>query len=127
RRNDRQIRRIRAWLHILSGRREDRIVFDLQASVAAALGLARADARASSEELMQRYYWAAKAVTQLNTIVLQNLRAELFPVPDARPEPIDAEFRNLQGMLDVVDPGLFEREPAAMLRAFLTMERHSEL
>ncbi|MFO1299775.1 MAG: [protein-PII] uridylyltransferase [Burkholderiaceae bacterium] len=127
RRNDRQIRRIRAWLHILSGRREDRIVFDLQASVAAALGLARADARASSEELMQRYYWAAKAVTQLNTIVLQNLRAELFPVPDARPEPIDAEFRNLQGMLDVVDPRLFEHEPAAMLRAFLTMERHSEL
>ena len=127
RRNDRQIRRIRAWLHILAGRREDRIVFDLQASVAAALGLARADARRSSEELMQRYYWAAKAVTQLNTMVLQNLRSELFPSPDARPEPIDGEFRSLQGLLDVIEGDRFEREPASMLRAFLTMERRPEL
>ena len=127
RRNDRLIRRIRAWLHILSGRREDRIVFDLQASVAAALGLAGADARRSSEELMQRYYWAAKAVTQLNTMVLQNLHGELFPGVDAYPEPIDDEFRNLQGLLDVIDPERFQREPASILRAFLTMQRHPEL
>ncbi len=127
RRNERRLRRIRAWLHVLAGRREDRIVFDLQASVAEALGLMRADARRSSEELMQRYYWAAKAVTQLNTIVLQNLRAALFPAPDAQPEPIDAEFRNLLGMLDVVDPECFVRDPASMLRAFLAMERHPEL
>ncbi len=127
RRNERQIRRIRAWLHILAGRREDRIVFDLQASVSAALGLARGDPRRSSEELMQRYYWAAKAVTQLSTIVLQNLRAELFPAPDAHPEPIDAEFQNLRGLLDVVDPDGFVRDPASILRAFLTMERHPEL
>ncbi len=30
---------------------------------------------------MQRYYWAAKAVTQLNTILLQNIEAQLFPQP----------------------------------------------
>jgi [protein-PII] uridylyltransferase len=28
---------------------------------------------------MQRYYWAAKTVTQLNTILLQNIEAHLFP------------------------------------------------
>jgi len=126
-RNERRLKRIRAWLHILSGRREDRLVFDLQAPVAEAIGHARGDARRSSEELMQRYYWAAKAVTQLNTIVVQNLRDELFPSPDAQPEPIDEEFRNLQGLLDVIDPGRFECEPAAILRAFLTMERRPEL
>ncbi len=127
RRNDRRIRRIRAWLHVLADRHEDRLVFDLQAPVAAALGLAGADARRSSEELMQRYYWAAKAVTQLNTIVLQNLRAALFPAPDAQPVPIDAQFRNLQGMLDAIDPACFERDPPSMLRAFVVMVRHSEL
>jgi [protein-PII] uridylyltransferase len=127
RRNDRQLRRIRAWLHILAGRREDRLVFDLQAQVAAAVGLDHGDARRSSEELMQRYYWAAKAVTQLNTMVLQNLRSALFPSPDAHPQPIDDEFHDLQGLLDVIDPERFEREPAAILRAFLTMARHPEL
>ncbi|MGD9946431.1 MAG: [protein-PII] uridylyltransferase [Burkholderiaceae bacterium] len=127
RRNDRLLKRIRAWLHIVAQRHEDRLVFDLQSQVAQMMGWSRGDARRSSEELMQRYYWAAKAVTQINTIVVQNLRAELFPAPDAQPEPIDEEFVNLQGMLDVIDPQLFERAPAAVLRAFLTMEQHPEL
>ncbi len=127
RRNDRLIRRLRAWLHVISDRREDRLVFDLQASVAAAIGIAHEDRRRASEELMQRYYQAAKAVTQLNTILLQNLRGELFPAPDARPEPIDREFANLQGLLDAVDPGCFERDPSSILRAFLTLEAHPGL
>jgi [protein-PII] uridylyltransferase len=33
----------------------------------------------ASEQLMRRYYWAAKAVTQLNTILLLNIEAMLFP------------------------------------------------
>ena len=37
---------------------------------------------------MQRYYRAAKAVTQLNTIVLQNLGARLFPQPDEAPRAV---------------------------------------
>ena len=127
RRNDRVLRRIRAMLHVVAGRREDRLVFDLQAQVADALGLRVASARRNSEELMQRYFWAAKAVTQLTTILLQNLEAELFPNPGVTPEPIDAEFRNQQGFLDATDPQLFERDPAAILRAFLTMEQHPEL
>ncbi len=127
RRNERLLKRIRAWLHIIAQRHEDRLVFDLQSQVSQSLGWGRDDARRSSEELMQRYYWAAKAVTQINTIVLQNLRAELFPTPDAQPQPIDDEFVNLRGLLEVIDPALFEREPAAILRAFLTMEQHPEL
>jgi [protein-PII] uridylyltransferase len=126
--NERRLARVRAWLHVLAGRREDRLVFDLQARAAEALGLARADARRSSEELMQRYYRAAKTVTQLNTIVLQNLRSALFPsAAGAPPEPIDAEFVNRQGLLDIADDDLFEREPSAILRSFQTMQRHSEL
>jgi [protein-PII] uridylyltransferase len=117
----------RAWLHIVAGRREDRLVFDLQAQVARAQGFDPGDARLASEQLMQRYYWAAKSVTQLSTMVLQNLEAELFPENAGSPEPLDTEFRNDRGLLDAVDDGLFERDPSAILRAFLTMQRHSEL
>ncbi len=126
-RNERRLARIRACLHIVAERREDRLLFDLQAPVAQVLGLGREDARRSSEELMQRYYWAAKAVTQLRTIVLQNLRGALMPARDAAGEPIDDEFRNLHGLLDVTDPDLFDRHPASILRAFRTMQRHPEL
>ena len=126
-RNERVLKRIRAVLHVCANRREDRLVFDLQAQAAKAIGIAGDNARRASEELMQRYFWAAKAVTQLNTIVLQNLSAALFETLEAAPEPIDAEFQNRQGSLDVIDPGLFEREPAAILRAFHTMETYAGL
>lgn len=127
RRNERRLKRIRAMLHIVAGRHEDRLVFDLQAQVAGALGLGDADPRSASEELMQRYYWAAKAVVQLNTIVLQNLRSALFPARQAQVEPIDALFRNVNGLLDAVDPHCFEREPSTILRAFRTMQDRPEL
>jgi [protein-PII] uridylyltransferase len=124
---ERKLKLNRAWLHIVAGRREDRLVFDLQAQVARAQGFHPADARLASEQLMQRYYRTAKSVTQLCTMLLQNLEAELFPENAGSPEPIDAEFRNDRGLLDAVDDQLFERDPSAILRAFLAMERHGEL
>lgn len=127
RRNERELKRIRACLHVVAGRREDRLVFDLQAQVAAMLGRHGANARRASEELMQRYFWAAKQVTQLTSILLLNLENGLFAPPDAAPEPIDAEFQNRRGLLDAIDPAIFERDPAAILRAFLQLERHPEV
>ena len=125
--NERMLLRIRAHLHVLARRREDRLAFDLQAPLARALGIGAAQSdRRASEHLMQRYYWAAKAVLQLSTIVLQNIEAELFPqVGDAR--AIDAQFSDRGGLLEIVDEGLFERDPSAILRAFRTMQQHAEL
>ncbi|MCZ8256515.1 MAG: DUF294 nucleotidyltransferase-like domain-containing protein, partial [Polaromonas sp.] len=57
---------IRARLHLIAGRREDRLVFDLQTAVAESFGYsAEADdgskvPRRASEAVMKRYYWAAK-------------------------------------------------------------------
>lgn len=127
RRNERRLERIRAMLHIVAGRNEDRLVFDLQAQVAGALGSVGDDVRRASEELMQRYYWAAKAVMQLHTIVLQNLRSALFPAQYTRGVTINRLFRNVNGLLSATDPGCFEREPATILQAFRTMQEHPEL
>ncbi len=66
-------------LHYLAGRREDRLVFDLQAALARELGFVDTPAKRASEQLMQRYYRAAKVVRQVNTILLQNLHARLYP------------------------------------------------
>jgi [protein-PII] uridylyltransferase len=123
----RKLQVIRAWLHILAKRREDRLVFDLQAQVARSVGFDGDDARLASEQLMQRYYWTAKSVTQLSAMLTPSIEAVLFPENEGQPEPIDREFRNAHGLLDAIDEGLFERDPSAILRAFLTMERHPEL
>ena len=64
---------IRARLHLIAGRREDRLVFDLQTAVAESFGYKSTQGQLASEVLMHRYYWAAKAVTQLNQILMLNI------------------------------------------------------
>ncbi|MDO8718976.1 MAG: [protein-PII] uridylyltransferase [Polaromonas sp.] len=118
---------IRARLHILAGRREDRLVFDLQTAVAESFGYsAQSDdgsklPRRASEALMRRYYWAAKAVSQLNQILLLNIEERLRP--NTYPlRPINAWFSDKAGMLEVSSDDLYVREPHAILQTFLVFE-----
>jgi len=125
-RQERLIGALRVRLHYLAGRREDRLVFDQQSALARQLGYADTSTRRASEQLMQRYYRAAKTVRQVNTILLQNLHARLFPIP-RDPVPINGDFCAIDELLHVAGEDLFDRKPSAMLDAFLLMERHPEL
>ena len=98
-------------------------MFDQQTALAGQLGLADTPARRASEQLMQRYYRAARLVRQVNTILLQNLHARLFPI-STEPVPIDGEFVGIDELLHVRDERLFERRPGAMLDAFALMQAH---
>ncbi len=118
---------LRIRLHYLAGRREDRIVFDFQGTLAAELGCADTPERRASEVMMQRYYRTAKAVTQLNTIVLQNLEARLLPQTDAVPRALNERFQVRGELLEVVDETAFEKHPTSMLESFLLLMQHQEL
>jgi len=121
---------IRIRLHLHTNRREDRLVFDVQTAIAGTLGLSASgdgpNARRASEFLMQRYYWAAKTVTQLNTILLQNIEAQLFPQP-AVAFPISAHFLQVGSLIDIASDDTFEQTPAAILGIFVTMTERREL
>ncbi len=118
---------LRIRLHYIAGRREDRIVFDVQTALAAQLGYKDSPHRLASEAMMQRYYQTAKGVTQLNTIVLQNLEARLAPEPDVEPRSLNERFRVRGVLLEAATGDLFEREPLAILESFLLLMQHHQL
>jgi [protein-PII] uridylyltransferase len=118
---------LRIRLHYLAGRREDRIVFDFQNALAAQYGDVDTPERRASEAMMQRYYRAAKTVTQLNTIVLQNIGARLFPQPEESPRVLNERFGIRGELLHIQDESLFERDPVTILESFLLMMQHHEL
>ena len=124
---ERFMRDTRVRLHLISRRREDRLIFDHQEAMAAAFGLGATPNRRASEVFMQRYYRSAKTITQLNTILLQNISAALFPAADGALMPINERFQSSRELLDVVDEQVFEREPGALLECFTLLQRHSEL
>ncbi|MGZ3237885.1 MAG: [protein-PII] uridylyltransferase [Burkholderiaceae bacterium] len=124
--NERFFKDIRIRLHIHTKRREDRLVFDVQTPIAESFGFKTSETRRASEYLMQHYYWAAKAVTQLNTILLQNIEAQLFPKP-ANPIAINERFNEVNGFIDIAREDTFEVTPSAMLEVFLILALHPDL
>ncbi|MCE2859602.1 MAG: [protein-PII] uridylyltransferase, partial [Oxalobacteraceae bacterium] len=123
---ERAFKDIRIRLHLHAGRREDRLIFDVQSAIAVTFGFATTDTRRASEVLMQRYYWAAKAVTQLNTILLQNIEAHLFPQVSVS-RAISPHFNEVNGMIDIAHERVFAEAPSALLEIFLLLEQHGEI
>ncbi len=126
-RHERFLQTLRIRLHYIAARREDRLLFDHQSALAAQFGLRDTPNRLASEQLMQRYYRAAKAVSQLNTIVLQNLTALITPQLDRDFHPIDEHFGMRGELLEASTEDLYERRPAALLETFIVLQQHHEL
>ena len=127
RRAEQAFKRLRIELHLLAGRREDRLLFDLQPTLAEIYGFEATKTRRPSELLMQRYYWAARVVCQLNVILIQTIEERLFPLPLDQYQRIDDDFRMVRGRLSICRDDGFDRNPALILRAFLVMQERSEL
>ncbi|RQP23814.1 [protein-PII] uridylyltransferase [Piscinibacter terrae] len=121
-RNEGVLKLIRARLHMVAGRREDRLVFDLQTAVAESFGYAPTKGQRASEVLMKRYYWAAKAVAQLNQILMLNIEEQVNGLQDAPMRPINEKFLERGGMLEVATDDLYEHDPHAILETFLTYQ-----
>jgi len=120
-RNESLLMRIRARLHLIANRREDRLIFDMQNTMALSFGYGDQPFVRPSEVLMKRYYWAAKAVVQLNQILLLNIEERLNPTTHA-PRRINEHFNEKAGMIDVVSDDLYQREPHAILETFLVYQ-----
>jgi [protein-PII] uridylyltransferase len=131
-RNEAVLSLIRARLHLLAKRREDRLVFDLQHALADAFGYKAQSTpdgkhkQRASEVLMRQYYWAAKAVTQLNQILLLNIEAHLQAQRgDLRIEvrKLNEHFLEINGLLEVAEDDLYQKHPHAILETFLLFQQ----
>ncbi|RZI57528.1 MAG: [protein-PII] uridylyltransferase [Rubrivivax sp.] len=122
-RNEGVLKSIRCQLHLAARRREDRLVFDLQTAVAERFGYESTKSLRASEKLMRRYYWAAKAVTQLNQITLLNLEEQINDTRDNGLRPVNERFLERSGMLEIASDDLYEREPHAILETFLIYQQ----
>ncbi|MFL6628430.1 MAG: nucleotidyltransferase domain-containing protein, partial [Vitreoscilla sp.] len=126
-RHEGTLKLIRARLHLVARRREDRLVFDLQTAVAESFGYHGSTTMRASEMLMQRYYWAAKAVSQLNEVLLLNLEERINGSEDLPMQPLNERFLDRGGLLEVVSDDLYKRDPHAILETFHLYQTTSHL
>ncbi len=119
--------RIRFALHILTGRREDRLLFDHQSRIAEMFGYEDASYTLAVEQLMQRYYRTVMDISRVNEMLLQLFQEAILMNPDAEPEPIDDDFAVKNGFLQIADEDVFPNNPGALLEMFLILQQHPQL
>ncbi|MBK1648860.1 [protein-PII] uridylyltransferase [Rhabdochromatium marinum] len=120
--------RIRFALHRLAGRREDRLLFDYQRTLATEFGFSDTETDLAVEQFMQQYYRAVMELNRLNEMLLQLFR-EAIVLGDhiGPPQPINKRFQSRSGYLEVTHEAVFRRSPFALLELFHILQLHPEL
>ncbi len=119
--------RVRFGLHVLTGRREDRLLFDHQTKLAALLGYEDAAYTLAVEQLMQRYYRTVMDLSRVNEMLLQLFEEAILMDPDAAPEDLDDQFQVKNGFLQTANDQVFQRKPSALLEMFHLLQRHPDI
>jgi [protein-PII] uridylyltransferase len=120
--------RIRFGLHILSNRREDRLLFDHQRALARHFGYQDDPKRLGVEKFMKEYYRTIKELARLNEMLLQLFQEEiLFADKPGAPVAVNNRFQARRGFLEIKDESVFRHYPFALLEVFLLMAQHGEL
>lgn len=119
---------IRLALHHLTGRREDRLLFDLQRELAIQFGYTDGENNLAIERFMQRYYRTVMELERLNELLLQLFReAILYKDQDEKAEIINQRFQLINGYIEVRHSDVFKEHPTALLELFLIMEQRPEI
>jgi [protein-PII] uridylyltransferase len=118
--------KVRFGLHMLTGRREDRLLFDYQIKLAKLFGYEDASFTLAVEQLMQKYYRTVMDISLLNEMLLQLFR-EAILTQSGPPLPINARFQIRNDYLEVTHPDVFARSPSALLELFVLLQQHPEL
>ncbi len=119
--------RVRFALHLVSGRREDRLLFDHQIRLARLFGYEDATYTLAVEQFMQRYYRTAMLVSWLNELLLQQFREEILADRGAPALPLSGDFQERDECLEAVTDDVFARHPSALLELFVVLQQNPRL
>ncbi len=119
--------RIRFALHLVSERREDRLLFDHQIRLARLFGYEDATYTLAVEQFMQRYYRTAMFVSWLNELLLQQFREEILADRDAPALPLSRHFQERDECLEATSDDVFTRNPSALLELFVVLQQNPRL
>jgi len=117
--------KVRFGLHIVTNRREDRLLFDHQIKLAQMFGYEDATFTLAVEQFMQRYYRTVMDVMLLNELLLQLFRENLTET--APPRPLNPRFQVRNDYLEAVNDEIFARTPSTLLEIFVVLQQNPDV
>lgn len=123
-RERRALARLRYGLHLVAGKREERLRFDYQKLLATRLGFEDAGGTLAVEQMMQGFYLNASLVLRIGERLLQRFEEQLEG--EAEPEPLDELFELRRGYLAARNPD-WPRDVCEVFALFSTWAARGEL
>lgn len=125
-RSERTLGAIRRALHLAAGRREERLLFDHQLTLAQGFGYGdEQQGRRGVEVLMQRYYRCAGEVSQLNHRLLERLRASLQPAGTTT-LVVHPQWLLADTALEALEPAAVAADPLLLLEGLKLLAAHPQ-
>jgi [protein-PII] uridylyltransferase len=115
---------VRCHLHLISGRPNDQLTFDMQLEVAARMGYSDSSGRRGVEIFMQDYFRHATSVGDLTRIFLTKLEASQLKSEPLlqrllkRRKTLKPGYEEIHGRLAIKDEADFLSDPLNLLRLF---------
>ena len=120
--------KIRTHLHFITGKHEDRMLFDLQKQLAQSFGYEDGENNLAIEQFMQKYYRTVLELERLNELLLQLFRQEiLYKNTQDAPVEINRRFHVINNYIAARHETVFTDHPSSLLEIFLIMELHPEI
>lgn len=120
--------RVRFALHHLVGRKQEKMMIDHQRELAKQLGYVETNSRMAVEHFMKDYYRTVRAVSQMNSLLLQLFEENIILADEPRDiEPINRRFQSHNGYLETINSGIFAYYPYALLEVFLILQQNPHL
>jgi [protein-PII] uridylyltransferase len=117
---------LRNQLHLLSGRRQDDLTFELQEKIAPILGL-RPGAQ-GVEEMMRQYHLSTQRISNFTQDMLDRSLHDPSPLKKTlhflRRRKIDDHFGITHGEIHLLDPVAFKRDPTQLMALFEHCQTH---
>ena len=120
--------RVRFGLHLLAGRREDRLLFDHQRALAGRFGYEDTEAQLAVEQFMRHYYRHVLLLREVNDILLQHFDEAILRAGEKpRIESLNARFHINNDYIEATSADVFVRTPAAIMEMFVLMARRRDI
>ena len=111
---------VRNQLHLLSGRRQDDLTFELQEKIAPILGFR--PGTVGVEEMMRQYHLSTPRISNFTQDMLDRVLQEPSPLKKTlhflQRRRIDDQFGIAHGEIHLLDPVAFKRDPTQLMALF---------
>jgi [protein-PII] uridylyltransferase len=120
--------KIRFALHSIKNRREDRLLFDYQSTLAEQFGYSDNDEKLAVEQFMEKYYQTVMELERLNEILLQYFHEViLYKDIDNNPIKINKRFIIYKDYISTSNQNIFTFYPFALLEIFLILAENPQI